>query len=140
MHPASHFESSSMRERPIELLPGQYFDQETNLTYNYFRDFDSSIGRYIQSDPIGLEGGVDTYAYVKNKPLSLVDLNGLQACGPPPKCHTFKTCHYDGGLYDQKCSDGRPKFYVCTFFSDCPPFVWGTRVIRCGTSGGGPRG
>jgi RHS repeat-associated protein len=58
-------------------LPGQYFDKETNLHYNFFRDYDPSIGRYGESDPIGLEGGLNTYAYVKSNPLADVDPLGL---------------------------------------------------------------
>jgi RHS repeat-associated protein len=63
-------------------LPGQYFDKETNLHYNYFRDYDPSLGIYKQSDPIGVHGGLNTYAYVHSNPLRSSDFFGLQpTCG-----------------------------------------------------------
>jgi hypothetical protein len=52
------------------------------LHYNYFRDYDPNIGRYIESDPIGLYGGLNTYAYVKSRPLIWRDPNGLEAVMP----------------------------------------------------------
>lgn len=62
---------------------GQYYDQETGLHYNYFRDYDPSLGRYLQSDPMGLYDGVNTYAYVGNNPLMYIDPYGLWRIGDP---------------------------------------------------------
>lgn len=56
---------------------GQRFDPDTQLHYNYFREFDAQAGRYTQSDPIGLTGGLSTYGYVGGAPLAWSDPTGL---------------------------------------------------------------
>jgi RHS repeat-associated protein len=49
--------------------------------YNYFRDYDPAVGRYVKSDPIGLRAGVNTYAYAKNSPVRFGDPLGLTVLG-----------------------------------------------------------
>jgi RHS repeat-associated protein len=63
-------------------LPGQYFDRETNLHYNYFRDYDPVLGRYEESDLIGLEAGSNTYTYVRGSPVRFTDPLGLREVDP----------------------------------------------------------
>ena len=62
---------------------GQRLDDVAGFHYNYFRDYDPRLGRYIQSDPIGLAGGINTYAYAYSDPVGLVDPFGLQVAAAP---------------------------------------------------------
>jgi len=57
-------------------FPGQQLDATTGLHYNYFRDYDPATGRYLETDPIGLGGGVNLYAYVGGNPVNRVDRDG----------------------------------------------------------------
>ncbi len=70
-------------------FPGQYSLNESGLYYNYFRDYDPQMGRYIESDRMGLAGGINTYAYAGGNPLSAIDPMGL-----------FGICRRGSSYYD----------------------------------------
>jgi len=69
----SHFQPPGDRIQP----PSAYFGADTGNHYNYFRDYAPDIGRYVTSDPIGLKGGLNTYSYVNDSPLTRLDVFGL---------------------------------------------------------------
>jgi len=64
-------------------FPGQYFDQETGTSYNMARDYDARIGRYIESDPLGITADLNTFAYANSSPIYFNDPMGLWAWGDP---------------------------------------------------------
>lgn len=80
-------------------FPGQYLDVETGYHHNGWREYDPAVGRYVQSDPIGLRGGLNTYAYADGNPLNVRDPDGttgetlLASCGA-------------GGVYNPVCDIG----------------------------------
>lgn len=76
----AHVNPASTIEMPLR-FPGHYFDEETGLHYNRFRYFSPELGRYLQSDPAGLAGGINAYAYPHN-PLTVVDIDGLKPKSP----------------------------------------------------------
>jgi len=92
-------------------FPGQHYDAATGLHYNYFRDYDPATGRYVESDPIGLQGGVSTFGYVGQSPMLWIDWFGLaQKCVSVPvpgKAAVDESGHYYGTYtgYQRHCYD-----------------------------------
>jgi RHS repeat-associated protein len=87
--------------------PGQYFDSVTGWHYNYFRDYEPGVGRYVQSDPIGIFGGIATYSYAQAAPLRYVDPDGKRAVPPCSGANGRVVCDGNGGFKAEVCNSDR---------------------------------
>jgi RHS repeat-associated protein len=112
-------------ENPFR-LPGQYYDQDTGLHYNWNRYYDPKTGRYLTPDPIGLKSGINLFTYVENNPILRLDLKGLDITN---KCNKDLWVHIKGwekvapnetkkGDTDAVC-EGRPDSS-----GNCKAFKW----------------
>lgn len=119
-----------LRERRIVVLPGQYYDDETGLYYNYFRDYDPVTGRYVESDLIGLGGGLNTFGYVGGNPLNSIDILGLEIYRFPENVYTdtpFSISASTGCEQPLWAGDFIVGWIPCTYNrtavlpEDCPP-------------------
>ena len=86
-------------------LPGQYFDAETGYHYNGFRDYSPELGRYLQADPIGLNGGMNLYAYCGGDPVNRKDERGLWDTEDPNDNTADSINDGDWGNEDQGSND-----------------------------------
>jgi len=97
-------------------FPGQYYDEETGLHYNYFRMYDPSTGRYLESDPIGLGGGLNTYLYADSNPFLNSDPYGLWSVSVGAG-GTFQWNALGGGASTSFSADSSGN--VCMQFTTC---------------------
>jgi len=108
------------------------------MHYNYFRDYDPGIGRYVESDPIGLRAGINTYAYAVGRPLHLVDPLGLKSrvcCRGIPRLLGFRHCYIEqdtGGPNNTFGLFGGPKSGEPDGVGRISPDDWFDRGGECG--------
>jgi RHS repeat-associated protein len=113
-------------------FPGQQATDASGLFYNYQRDFDPAVGRYSQSDPIGLLGGISTYNYAEARPTSHVDSAGLQATSTSQSMRSIPQPGYGRPSGYQQYDSDHPDFYSG---SNSGPYIYPDRIAEQALAG-----
>ena len=140
-------------ENPFR-FPGQYYDQETGLHYNYFRYYNPQTGRYITPDPIGLEGGINLFTYAANNPMNWIDSLGLTTIvgnprlGCPPGMNCLDPGPADPNYEPSFAKECKSPYDECIenankFRRSCTNLFWAeqavcTAICAVGCIGSGP--
>ncbi|MEW6296046.1 MAG: RHS repeat-associated core domain-containing protein, partial [Candidatus Diapherotrites archaeon] len=86
---------SNYLQQPMQFSTKPY-DENTGLSYYGYRFYVPALGRWLTRDPIGEEGGINLYEFVKNSPVNFIDPKGLKVyppvCQPEPSCNPYKKC------------------------------------------------
>lgn len=90
-------------------FPGQYYDAETGLHYNYHRYYDPSTGRYVTADPIGQDGGINVFTYVENNPINFFDQLGYFKAGGPKASFPGHSDFSGGNYFNYNLEDTDPR-------------------------------
>ena len=101
-------------------FPGQYHDVETGNDYNYRRDYDPATGRYIESDPVGIGGGTNTYIYTKANPVRMYDSKGTSPYEylPPDNSYATVVCNGNNQIIPQVPEEYSPCYRDCTYIHE----------------------